>query len=213
MKNLSLLFSCLLCVACSQTPQIEHDFVEPTVIYNDIESRMPGSLMILDHYAIWSDPLSADDQVHVINLQTNQEIGKFLDIGNGPNEFVTPYYCLSADNHVVVYDMSQDKMSFYSIDSLEKQKNPLLMTIKAGTKGYTRIIDTQGQNFVKFKPDNKYPFLYGQQPFGKYPFEKEEDFNNKFDVLQGNIAYNRDNQTLVYSTLGFPYIAAYKKEE
>ena len=122
-------------------------------------------------------------------------------------------------------------MSFYSIDSLEKQKYPLLMTIKAGTKGYTRIIDTQGQNFVKFKPDNKYPFLYGQQPFGKYPFEKEEDFlygqqpfgkypfekeedfNNKFDVLQGNIAYNRDNQTLVYSTLGFPYIAAYKKEE
>ena len=58
MKNLSLLFSCLLCVACSQTPQIEHDFVEPTVIYNDIESRMPGSLMILNHYAIWSDPLS-----------------------------------------------------------------------------------------------------------------------------------------------------------
>ena len=100
MKNLSLLFSCLLCVACSQTPQIEHDVVEPTVIFNDIESRMPGSLMILNHYAIWSDPLSADDQVHVINLQTNQEIGKFLDIGNGPNEFVTPDYTLTSNNNV-----------------------------------------------------------------------------------------------------------------
>ena len=213
MKNLSLLFFCLLCVACSQTPQIEHDVVEPTVIFNDIESRMPGSLMILDHYAIWSDPLSADDQVHVINLQTNQEIGKFLDIGNGPNEFVTPDYTLTSNNNVIVYDTSQDKMSFYSIDSLEKQKNPLLMTIKAGTKGYTRIIDTQGQNFVKFKPDNKYPFLYDQQPFGKCLFEKEEEFNNRFDVLQGNIAYNRDNQTFIYSAFDFPYIAAYKKEE
>ena len=213
MKNLSLIFSCLLCITCSHAPQVEHDVVEPTVIYNDIESRMPGSLMIFNHYAIWSDPFSTDDQIHVINLQTNQEIGKFLDIGNGPNEFITPNYSLTSNNNVIVYDMSQDKMSFYSIDSLEKQMYPLVMTIKAETQSYTRIIDTQGQNFVKFKPDNKYPFLYGQQPFGKYPFKKEEDFNNKFDVLQGNIAYNRDNQTLVYSTLGFPYIAAYKKEE
>ncbi len=52
------------------------------------------------------------NHIHVINLQTNQEIGKFLDIGNGPNEFVTPNYSLTSDNNVVVYDMSQDKMSF-----------------------------------------------------------------------------------------------------
>lgn len=132
---ISLLLSILLLSACTtQNKKVERISMEPSIVYDSIESRMPGQLMINDQYAIWTDPFSTENQVHVINLNTKEEIGTLVNMGNGPEEFITPAFNISVNNTLIVYDMNNDKMALFSLDNLANGSEPLLSMETKQTK-------------------------------------------------------------------------------
>lgn len=211
---LFLIFGNILLTSCSSHSDIERVSIDPTPVYNNIESRMPGKLVVQNQYAIWSDPLNSDNQFHIVDLYVNKEIGKFGNIGNGPEEFVTPDFFVSSNNEIIVYDMNNDKMSVYSIDSINRGKKALVSFYKQKTKGFTRIIETESKQLIYFNPNNKKPFQTEKGDiFGEYPFNEKEEVQNNYNILQGNIAYNPDRKLFVYSTISFPYMAIYKKNK
>lgn len=213
MKTITALFiGLILLTACSQK-QIEVERVEmkPTIVYDSIESRMPGNLMINDRYAVWTDPFSSENLAHVIDLTTNKETGALINMGSGPEEFITPAFSLSTKNELVVYDMNNNKIAFYALDKMAVGSAPLVSMQNKKTKGFTRIIQAENNSLIYFQPNAQYPFLTEDgNSFGKYPVN--EKIENSYDVFQGNIAYNPQNDLFIYSAFSFPYIAAYQKK-
>lgn len=216
MKTVILLlqFTLLLLSACSYNKSIETEriTVEPTIVYDSIESRMPGRLMVCDEYIVWTDPFTSEDQVHIIDSKTLKEVGKVVNVGNGPEEFLTPDFSLSDDKELIVYDMNNDKMAVYALDDIKKGQRSPGSIAKEKTKGLTRLIKISNGDFISFDPNSAYPFqTWKGNRFGQYPFGNEID--NNYNVSQGNIAYNPDKNMLVYATISFPYMAAYKREK
>ena len=214
MKTVILLlqFSLLLLVACSYNKNIETERItmEPVIVYDSIESRMPGELMVCGKFAVWTDPFVAEGQSHILDLNEKKEIGKVVNVGNGPKEFRTPAFSLSADKELIVYDMNNDKMAIYAIGNVEKELTCSIRNKK--TKGLTRLIKIGNNDFISFDPNSTFPFqTTNGYNFGMYPFGNKID--NNYNVSQGNIAYNPDKKIFVYSTISFPYMAAYKKEK
>lgn len=210
---ISLLINIAILSACtSEYDTIERINIKYSTVYEGIESRMPGQLLINSQYAIWTDPFSAENQVHVIDLKTNKEIGELINIGNGPEDFLTPGFCISNTNNLFVYDMNNNKMGSYSLDNIKSNKNPLISIETKQTKDITKIIETDNNSFISFNPNAQFPFqIEDGDYFGKYPFT--EDVNNKYNISQGNIAYNPQNKYFIYSSMDLPYIAAYQKED
>lgn len=212
MKNLVVFISLCLFVSCTSRTEKEYMEIEPIPVLADLESRMPGSLLVSNQYVIWTDPFSVENQVHVVDLGMNKEIGALIGIGNGPKEFVVPNYFVSSNNELYAYDMSKNRMFIYSIDSIKEQKNPFISSLDIETKGFTRIVKIKKEEFVFFDPDKPQSFQTEKgHVFGKYPF-KENSIQNNYSLLQGNIAYNPNRNLLIYSTMLFPYMAAYRKK-
>lgn len=215
MKNILFLFSIniIILTACSpKGVEVERVSMRPTIIYDSIETRMPGKLLLCGQYIIWTDPLSGDSQAHIVSLNTNNEIGKIVNIGNGPEEFITPFFTSSSHNKLVVCDMNRDKTVYFSLDSIKQKKNPLTSISSLKTEGATRIVEIENNSFITLNTNTQYPFLLNNDKyFGKHPFV--EKINNNNNVSQGNIAYNPNNGYFIYSTILFPYMAAYQKKE
>lgn len=201
----------MLFSACSsRNNEIERVNIEFSTVFDSIESKMPGQLIVNDQYAIWSDPFSSENQIHIISLNIKKEIAKLINIGNGPEDFLTPGFSLSSTNELIAYDMNNNKMALVSLDNITNGKKPLISILTKETKDITRIVKTDNNSFIYFNPNEQYPFkLENGKYFGKYPFD--ENVENKFNVAQGNIAYNSQNGYFIYSTIYYPYIAAYKK--
>lgn len=205
--SISIFASCSL-----QNTEIEHITVQPTSIYDSIESRMPGKLLLCNQYIIWTDPLSSDNQAHIIDLSANKEIGKVVNRGNGPEEFSAPNFTCSSQKELIVYDSNNGKMAYFSLDSIHQKKNPLLSLSSQKTENRTRLIEIENEGFITFNPKAQYPFLLNDEhPFGKFPFD--EAITNMYDVSQGNIAYNPNNGYFIFSTMSFPYMAAYQNKK
>lgn len=213
-KVILLLQFCLLLSACSYNENMETERItmEPTIVYDNIESRMPGMLMVCGEFAVWTDPFVTEGQSHILDLKEKKEIGKFVNVGNGPKEFITPAFSLSDDKELIVHDMNGDKMAIYAIGNAQEGQELAGSFFDKKTQGLTRLIKIGNNDFISFDPNSTFPFQTANgHNFGKYPFGNEID--NNYNVSQGNIAYNPDKKIFVYSTISFPYMAAYKKEK
>lgn len=201
----------VLLTACNSTSiEVERISLQPKMVYDSIETRMPGQLIMSPKYIIWTDPFSSENQVHIIDRNSCKEMGQFINIGNGPEEFVTPFYASSSNNELVVFDMNKDKVAIFSIDSICNQTKSLISTISQKTIGATRIVEVGHKDYILFNTNEKLPFLSSKgYAFGKFPFD--ENVSNNNNVSQGNICYNSSNNYLIYSTILFPYMAAYEK--
>lgn len=205
--------SMVLLVACSagKTRETERLDRSSAVIYDSIESRMPGQLLVSLPYIVWTDPLSKENQVHVIDAEKNREVAAFLTIGNGPGEFNAPSFHVAANHELIAYDMNLNKVARFSLENAAQEKNPLIASSAMETKGLTRMIETGNGSYVYFRPDGQLPFQTDKGAyFGKYPFD--ERVENNYDISQGNIAYNPQIGYFIYSAMSVPYMAAYQKK-
>ena len=196
-KVILLLQFCLLLSACSYNENMETERItmEPTIVYDNIESRMPGMLMVCGEFAVWTDPFVTEGQSHILDLKEKKEIGKFVNVGNGPKEFITPAFSLSDDKELIVHDMNGDKMAIYAIGNAQEGQKPAGSFFDKKTQGLTRLIKIGNNDFISFDPNSTFPFQTANgHNFGKYPFGNEID--NNYNVSQGNIAYNPDKKNL-----------------
>lgn len=214
MKHIIITLSLILCglSSCMQsTKQVIREEVSSTTVYDNIETRMPGTLFVNGSYLIWTDPLSADNQVHVVDIKSKQEIGKFLNIGQGPDEFTGPVITVSnSGNQLIATDMNKPLTGYYPLDSLLTKQPFTGNFVKNDTRNVTRIVEIENGNLLTFNLMDTPSFSYKGNKFGKSLFDKP--IENYWDVAQGNILYNPDKQLLIYSVIPFPYMAAYKKQ-
>lgn len=172
--------------SCSQhSTQIEYENISPTIVYDSIETRMPGPLFLYEKYLVWTDPFEAEGQAHIIDLKSKKEIGKIINIGEGPNDFITPIFIKSSSNRLIVGDMNKNKIGYCSFNDIDKQPRIGICIKEENTKDKNRIIKIEKDNFLFFDAGLIQPFNYKGTKFRKNPLDK--NIGNKKDAYQGNI--------------------------
>ena len=202
--SLGFLFSC-------SGNQVTERNAEVEVLTSEIASMMPGTLHVTENYFVWTDPMSVQNQAHVLDKATAEEVGSLIDIGQGPDEYIAPIYTVGEGNTLLACDISRKQIGYYALDSLRAKGNPLLKREDADIFAAIRVIEIEDGKFLTFDLMKEKPFIYEGKAFGKDPLDL--NYENKYDILQGNVAYNPENKRLVYSTISFPYLAVYQKTD
>lgn len=185
----------------------------PEIVNDSIYTTMPGDMIVVNNYLVWSNPFSKENFLHVIDLKTGKEVGQMGKIGLGPEEFTTPgFSCIARENNLYVFDYNTKQEAFFSIDSLVKNRN-YYIPVKNETK-HNLLEETQLEEKMFFSNTrNEHPFYFKLDNngeisyFGNYPIKKLSIH------FGGNIAYDPTTGYLAYATWDFPYLALYKKEK
>lgn len=210
----SITFLISLC-SCSQNKDIKIERLSliGETISKEIESQMPGQLLLTEDYILWTDPFNSDMYIHILDIQSGKELKKTLPVGNGPEEFLIPNVLTMPENKLFVHELNTQKKCVFPIDSILSQEEYLFQKEETNYKDIMYIIPLDKNSSLTFNPSIEQPFSLlnkdTYQNFGKSPFDG--DINNRIDVFQGKIAYHPQKEVLVYSTFLFPYIAVYQK--
>ncbi|MDR1895180.1 MAG: hypothetical protein LBR10_00125, partial [Prevotellaceae bacterium] len=217
-NSLSVLFFCILCTACGHNQKIEVERLSlaPVEVAHDLESMMPGQLLLSDNYILWTDPFHSEKFIHILNRTTGEEIGQMLSKGNGPDELISPNISVLPEDKILAFDVNMNKKMLLSIENALQQKNEILQKQTGDYATTTRMISLGQHDFISFTPSNRQPFLFFNEqtddshPFGSLPVE--ENVNNAYDVFQGSLAWHPIRKCLVYTTFRLPYMAVYTKK-
>lgn len=71
------------------------------MLTSEIASMMPGTLHVTENYFVWTDPMSVQNQAHVLDKATAEEVGSLIDIGQGPEEYIAPIYTVGEGEYAV----------------------------------------------------------------------------------------------------------------
>lgn len=185
----------------------------PVVVLNDsIESVMPGQLVLTDDYILWTDPIHSDFFVHVLDRVSGKELGKAVQIGQGPNEFITPSAAIRPKNELFIFDFNSERTGVFSFPAA-LQGNGIFASGKMEIKDVTALLFINSKEWITLTPTLSTPFALVKEKsakaFGELPVKGELATSHHF---QGNIAYNPEKEYLIYSTFTFPYFAIYHKK-
>src|SRR5690554_2333018 len=193
--------------------EIPYEYMQADVMYEDMVTKLPGSIFIKDSIFVWHDVFARDSFLNVINLNSRSPVGRYGKIGRGPQEFTTPMLGDCFNDEVIIYDANGSFQTIFQIGPYlkgEKQYKTLPYTIKWFCTAVVRIGNNE---FVCLQPDQPSFLLHilqeDAESFGISPFNYE--YTNGYDVNQGHIAYNYHNETLVYAMIGYPFLAIYRK--
>jgi hypothetical protein len=195
------------------TKNVERLSVQLEIINPDLEIRLPGQLVVTNHSFILFDPYAHSEAVRVLDKQTGEKITGFIDIGQGPDEFVTPWCGFISNDTLTVFDLNIQKIFECNLDSLYKG-NVTVKPIKFLHPEVTELSKLATNQYVATSLAQK-PFSIIKNDevvfeFGKYPFDVK--ITNYFDVFQGDVLYNSDRHVLGYATHLTPYLSLYKFE-
>lgn len=219
-KYIFLLFLIMSFYSCKQSivpSDVERISLAPVSIVSDsIESMMPGDIYLSDNYLLWADPFNSEKYIHVLDKKSGKELTLMIDRGEGPDEFVSPSICILPDDMIFIYDVYAGRTGVQSIEKAIQGENPIIYKESRELGDVTTMIFTENSEKIWFNPSKFQPFSIEKKgsvnivsTFGKLPFEDE--ISNSVDHFQGHIAYNPYNQTLVYTTMMFPYYSIYQK--
>ncbi len=125
-KNIIIIFIFFLISSCqSKKTDIQRINLQSQVLNDEIFTMMPGDLLLVDNYLVWSDPFARDYFLHIHNSSTGEELGVMGKVGEGPKEFVTPLinrYCIN--HQIFAVDANGRTAGYLSIDSLLNGKEP-----------------------------------------------------------------------------------------
>lgn len=211
MKKYIIAIICLSLFSCKNNKNydiIHINNLKYETINDSIYSRLPGDLLYQNGIIYWQDVFATENFLHAINASTGEEITSFANIGSGPEEFTLPVISLSDSSGIFINDCQKELEIYYSIT------NDTLITMVNNRKidsNTTRIIHTKNKESIYLSPDAPKPFIVNSNnnnfSFGEYPIK--EKITNGFDIFQGNVNYNPNNNLLVFSAILFPYIAVY----
>jgi len=217
MKKLScIILIAFLLISCDEktSKEVVRVSYEVKVINNDLETVMPGALMLTENYLLWTDPISSERLVHVLDRNTGQEYGQMVSVGQGPQEFISPNVATLPNDRLYVFDINSEKTGLFSIADAVRGDNSFLMAEMEVKGDITRLLSTSEEELITFSPSASEPFTITNSgktdSFGKLPFENVVHGYNHF---QGQIAYNSQKESLIYTTFKFPYLALYQKEK
>lgn len=205
--NISLFFlsSCI-----SREVEVERVTLQSEILNDELITTMPGDLLVVDKYLVWSDPFSHDYFLHVHSASTGVELGVMGKVGEGPKEFISPMinrYCV--DNKILAKDANGKTVGYLSIDSLINNKEPFC---KISSREQDLKMDKMDHD-IYIKPTKRGSDTYfrtiisGQESFwGVYPIQEMKEHVGIYE------AYDPLEGFFVISSFKFPYLALYKRE-
>ena len=195
----------------SKDIEVERVALQPEILNNELITMMPGDLLVVDKYLVWSAPFSHDYFLHVHSTSTGVELGVMGKVGEGPEEFITPMinrYCV--DNKIFAMDANGKTVGYLSIDSLINNQEPFceistkerdLKMNKMDHDLYIKTTDSGSDTYFR-------TIINGQESFwGVYPISEMKKHVGTYE------AYDPQEGLFVVSSFNFPYIALYKRED
>ncbi len=179
-------------------------------VYDSIYTRLPGNIFKFDHHAIWIDPFTSDNFLHIIDTKTKQET-KLGSIGQGPMEFTTPKVSRTGDGNLFIYDLNSARQG---IVSMVDKSFDLRMLKPSKAKIINNKLMITPEKIVALQPDEDIPLALEINEdvlrFGKRPLSLPSTITNGYSCFQGVLLYSPDRQLLIYSTIDFPSFSFYK---
>lgn len=214
---IGLLIGVFLClVSCKEgaNRDIERVSVMVQVVTPDLVTSMPGTLLVYEKELVWEDA-ALGGNIHIINRKDGEEIQLVQLQGGGPDELVTPGVVWAPDRKLVAFDNNGAKQIFIPLDKLGANEDVEKEVVSLNNRflGLKPILLMNNQT-IFITPDSVQPFLLVSDsvisPFGHYPLAEVKDIDNKFDVLQGQVAYNPLTKRLLHTIGQLSYMALYK---
>lgn len=210
-KRFYLFVLFLFIVSCKNKNTVVFESIKDEIIISDtIYTRMPGDLLVLDDFVVWIDPFANKNFLHILDKEDGHEVERFGNIGQGPNDFLSPRVSSVDDNRIFIYDSNAKKNAF-----VDFQKNAERLTFLPLPQDelVTQKIFAEPLGFVSLKP-NDYEFIEILKEDYSYSLDswvKDKELKNRFEVFQGNIGYNIKKKILVYAPRFFPFFRLYKQ--
>lgn len=190
-------------------------YIKAQVLYDSIITRLPGSFYVKDSIFIWQDVFATDSFLHIVNLRKKSEVSRYGKIGKGPKEFTTPNVGSCWDNGLILYDQNGTLQNYFQIRTFLKGADPYKPLATSINRFCTDVIGTGDGELVSLYPDETSFLVFetkeNSYKFGNTPFNK--DYTNGYEINQGSLAYNKENEVLVYAMSAYPYFAIYKKSK
>lgn len=214
MKNYILLVIAIGCVlvACSSEKHKVPERVELSyeTVYDSIYTRMPGTLLKFDKIAVWHDPFTSENFLHVIDTETKRET-TFGSIGQGPMEFTTPKVSRTGDGNLFIYDLNSTRQGVVSIVD---GSFDLRMLKPSKTKMINSKLMITPEKIIVLQPNEDIPLALETSEdvlrFGKRPLNIPSIITNGYDCFQGVLLYSPDRKLLIYATIDFPSFSLYE---
>ena len=216
MKRIPIFLFLIVLASCKSSHlDVERISLTLQILHEGLYTMLPGAMLLCDNYLVWEDGFATDTFMHVIDLRTNQEIGKMGKIGRGAEEFITPNLIGNYGKYVVVADDNSPKYALYSIDSLLEYKNPYIAqpNLPFARTPYAAVVDSATIIAVQFDSPIPFRIVQNQQVVGNFGhFPIPDSITNRFEILQGPVLYNPQRHLLFYSASFFPYMALYQEK-
>ena len=196
--------------SCTTTDVPDKVSLQPQVMNDSLLTTMPGDLLLIDDYLVWSDPFSDNKFLHVHRSSDGKYIGSMGQKGEGPQEFVSPLINrFSINRCIAAHDANGKTRGYLSIDSLIVGKEPFMSLADFDRNIRMAKLDEQlyltetenGENdYFKVSSNGK------KSTFGVYPIREVKHHMGTYKT------YDKDRGLLAFGPFNFSYLALYKKE-
>lgn len=215
-KNICLFIILSLIISCENTKEKEviRAISEFEVLNDEILTNFPGGIYLLDENIVWFDPFTSTHFLHCLEKDSGNEISLFGNIGQGPNEFVSPMIDDNSwNNNLYAYDVNGNTKGYFSVDKLKKGEDAFIRLSKEDS-------DIRSLGYDKRLGDNLYIGINIEnedKPYKVYDNGKEKHFGeyllpNEKKNFNSTIIYNSDKKLLVTGSTVVNYFSCYKKK-
>lgn len=214
LEKILILFLLSGCVKESNI--IKKKTVDPEIIIEELLMvRSPKIFCTKKNILLSSYDYFPNEKFIKLYNQDGELLSEEVNIGNGPNEFITPKCILYKDNSYLIWDQNKTNYSFiYTINEegefikqrietpFFKSGNPV--SAQSEENGNLIIYNPENENVLSiYGPDGSILFSGGKLPF-------PNTIKDKSDAYQGELIYNRYNKKLLLFLKKLPYAAIYK---
>ena len=185
------------------------------VLNDEILTNFPGGIYLLDEDIVWFDPFSRKHFLHHLDKHTGMEINTFGDIGQGPNEFVSPMVGdIVWNNCMYVYDVNGNTNGYFSLKKLKEDGDAFIKLSNEDSAirslGYNVRLEENLYLGINKENENGSYKLYSdgkEVEFGEYLLPNERKHSNS------TILYNPKKKLLITGSTAVNYYSCYKKEK
>lgn len=160
---------------------------------------------------------NGDNFLQIVDPINKKEITAVGNIGQGPEDFITPLISAYNSDTVEVRDLNSYKRSFFALNAATNgEKHFIQLNDSPRLPFFDNEIFIGKDTFIRYSSDLSIcPFKYviGKDTisFGKSPIEGE--FDRRGNIMQGFVYYNKTRQILVFSIPIIQYIALYSNSK
>ena len=211
-KEVYYLIGCMLLLSCSGNNRVVERIsdVPFTVLNEEILTSIPGALMCSNDFVVWQDPREMEGFLHILDAESGQELARWGNIGEGPEEFTAVSISFSYPPFLDVIDLNNGNMAKLHISETgEVEANWSKLGLNEESLSVLTLDDS---HILHVSPLGEKPFRLvdnnnNVSSYGTFP--AEGGVSNAFEVYQAAVTYGAREHTLLYSMMSFPYWAMY----